>query len=83
MVTDNKQSLDEGFVTSGISNQGRGKCYQPSRRHARKAMRCRERDGVIFTHARVLFALLSLRKNGGVLVLYLFTTVRARLNFLV
>ena len=80
MVTDKKQSLDEGFVISGIIKD---EVSVISRRHARKAMRCRERDGVIFTYARVLLALLSLRKNGGVLVLYLFTTVRARLSFLV
>ena len=28
--------------------------------------------GVIFTHARVSLALLSLRKNGGLLVVYTF-----------
>ena len=32
--------------------------------------------GVIFTRARVLLALLSLRKNGGLLVVYPFYNVR-------
>ena len=32
VITNYKQLLDEVFVISGIYNQDRGKCYQPSRR---------------------------------------------------
>ena len=37
--------------------------------------------GVIFTRARVSHALLSLRKNGGLLVVYLFVALRRLLYF--
>ena len=36
--------------------------------------------GVIFTRARVLFALLSLRKNGGLLVVYIEKSPFLKLN---
>ena len=44
------------------------------RRHATCRLFSR---GVIFTRARVLLALLSLRKNGGLLVVYLATSVHS------
>ena len=49
--------------------------FSPGIPHARKGETCRLFSyGIIFTRARVSLALLSLRTNGGLLVVYVDTT---------